>query len=48
VAVAITTKIDQSIEELIGQLVHADANEALRIRARIAELEEMKDEYTTT
>ncbi len=45
---AITTRIDKSIEELIGMLVSADAEEALRIRARISELEDMKDEYTTT
>ena len=45
---AITDTIDKSIEELIGQLVHADASESLRIRSRISELEVLKEQYTTT
>lgn len=45
---AITDTIDQSIEELIGMLPTANAEESARIRSRIKELEVMKDEYTTT
>jgi hypothetical protein len=45
--VAITDTIDNSIAELIEQLVDADSDEAARIRSRIAELESMKEQYAT-
>jgi hypothetical protein len=45
--VAVTDKIDQSIEELIGQLASADNAESVRIRARIHELKALKEQSTT-
>ena len=43
---AIQETIDSSIEELVGKLVTAGDEEALRIRNRIRELQTLKD--TTT
>lgn len=44
----ITETIEKKIEELIGQLVDADALESGRIRTRINELKSLKKESDTT
>ena len=48
VAVAVVLEsIDTSIAELVARLTRASDQEAARIHARIAELRELRKQYTT-
>lgn len=44
----VTVDLDETIEQLSRQLVHANAREAARIRTRIQELKALKQDQVTT